>query len=125
MNVDSLVQLPAALTHPRESGDASFVLGVDGGATKTLAAVLDLDSRKLYVALGGPSNEDAVGTQAAVQAVLGAADEAIKRAGIEADEIGAAVLAIAGTDTDAIAQHVLLARTADWVPTASSLLGPP
>jgi glucosamine kinase len=115
MNGDSLVQLPRALTHPRGSGDASFVLGVDGGATKTLAAVLDLERRRLHVALGGPSNEDAVGTQAAVQAVLGAADEAIKLAGIEADQIGAAVLAIAGTDTDAIAHHVLLARTADWL----------
>jgi len=115
MNGDSLVQLPTALTRLPGTGDASFVLGVDGGATKTLAAVLDLESRKLHLALGGPSNEDAVGTQAAVQAVLGAADEAIKRAGIEADEIGAAVLAIAGTDTDAIAQHVRLARTADWL----------
>ena len=92
-----------------------FLLGVDGGATKTLAAVLDLESRALHLAQGGPSNEDAVGTQSAVQAVLGAADEAIERAGIEPRGLAAAVLAIAGTDTDAVARHVRSARTDDWI----------
>ena len=111
----SLVQLPEALTRAHADTGARYVLGVDGGATKTLAAVLDLESRALHVALGGPSNEDAVGTNAAVHAVLGAADEAIERAGIATEELGAAVLAIAGTDTDAIAKHVRLARTADWI----------
>jgi N-acetylglucosamine kinase-like BadF-type ATPase len=115
MTDQSLVELPESLLHPRTEGGARFVLGVDGGATKTLAAILDLDTRALHLALGGPSNEDAVGTNAAVQAVLGAADEAITRAGIEADELGSAVLAIAGTDTRAIAAHVLLARSADWI----------
>ena len=115
MTRESLVQLPDALTRVQADTGARYVLGVDGGATKTLAAVLDLESRALYVALGGPSNEDAVGTNAAVQAVLGAADGAIERAGIATEELGAAVLAIAGTDTGAIAKHVRLARTADWI----------
>ena len=78
MKRDSLVQLPPALTPAAvDAPDARFVLGVDGGATKTLAAVLDLESRTLHLAHGGPSNEDAVGTRAAVQALLEAADEAI------------------------------------------------
>ena len=115
MTRESLVELPDALTRAQADTGARYVLGVDGGATKTLAAVLDLESRVLYVALGGPSNEDAVGTDAAVHAVLGAADEAIERAGISTEELGAAVLAIAGTDTGAIAKHVRLARTADWL----------
>ena len=49
MNRDSLVQLPAALTRPQARADARFVLGIDGGATKTLAAVLDLESRALHL----------------------------------------------------------------------------
>jgi N-acetylglucosamine kinase-like BadF-type ATPase len=110
-----LVQLPSALVRPPSCGDARFVLGVDGGATKTLAAVLDLESRALQLAHGGPGNEDAVGTRAAVQAVLGAADDALERAGIAQHELGAAVLAIAGTDTDAIARHVRSARNDDWI----------
>ncbi len=115
MTRDSLVQLPAALTRPRVRPEARFVLGVDGGATKTLAAVLDLESGALHVAHGGPSNEDAVGPRSAVQAVLGAADEAIEQAGIAREGLGAAVLAIAGTDTDAFARHVRSARTDDWI----------
>ncbi len=115
MKRESLVQLPAALAQPRAPTDGRFVLGVDGGATKTLAAILDLESRALHLAHGGPSNEDAVGTRAAVQAVLGAADDAIARAGIAQDRLGAAVLAIAGTDTEAVARQVGSARTDDWI----------
>jgi glucosamine kinase len=115
MTRESLVALPEALTRAQADTGARYVLGVDGGATKTLAAVLDLESRALYLALGGPSNEDAVGTNAAVHAVLSAADGAIERAGIAPEELGAAVLAIAGTDTGAIAKHVRLARTDDWI----------
>jgi N-acetylglucosamine kinase-like BadF-type ATPase len=115
MKRDSLVRLPAALTRPAASGHARFVLGLDGGATKTLAAVLDLESQALHLAHGGPSNQDAVGVKAAVQAVLGTAQEAIERAGIAQDGLGAAVLAIAGIDTDAVARHVRSARTDDWI----------
>jgi N-acetylglucosamine kinase-like BadF-type ATPase len=115
MKGDSLVQFPPALTRQRASPNARFLLGVDGGATKTLAAVLDLDTLTLHLGHGGPGNEDAVGARAAVQAVLGAADEAIERAGIAQDGLGAAVLAIAGTDTDAVARHMRSARTDDWI----------
>jgi glucosamine kinase len=110
-----LLQLPHALTAPAASANARFVMGVDGGATKTLAAVLDLESHALYLGHGGPSNEDAVGAQAAVRALLGAADQAIERAGISEDRLGAAVLAIAGTDTDDVARHVRSARTDAWI----------
>src|ERR1039458_4994320 len=115
MKRDSLLQLPSALTRARASADAGFVLGVDGGATKTLAAVLDLERQALHLAHGGPSNPDSVGAQAAVQAMLGTADAAIERAGIAADGLGAAVLAIAGTDTDAVARHLRSARTDNWI----------
>jgi glucosamine kinase len=115
MKRDSLVQLPTALKRPASRASARFVMGIDGGATKTLAAVLDLDSHALHLAHGGPSNEDAVGAKAAVHALLGVAEEAIERAGITQDRLAAAVLAVAGTDTDAIAQQVLAARTDDWI----------
>jgi N-acetylglucosamine kinase-like BadF-type ATPase len=115
MRRDSLVQLPAVLSTVQPRTDAHFVMGVDGGATKTLAAVLDLRSRALHLGHGGPSNEDAVGSTAAVQALLSAADEAIEHAGIDAGQLGAAVLAIAGTDTEDVAQHVRSARTDAWL----------
>ncbi|MGO9321243.1 MAG: BadF/BadG/BcrA/BcrD ATPase family protein [Solirubrobacteraceae bacterium] len=115
MTRHSLVELPAALTSAQPRTDARYVMGVDGGATKTLAAVLDLRERTLHLGHGGPSNEDAVGAQAAVQELLRAADEAIAHAGIDAGQLGAAVLAIAGTDTEDVARNVRAARTDAWL----------
>lgn len=115
MNRDSLVQLPAALSSRQPHSDARYVMGVDGGATKTLAAVLDLREKRLHVGEGGPSNEDAVGAQDAVRELLGAAEQAIAAAGIDDGRLGAAVLAIAGTDTDSVARHVRAARTDAWI----------
>src|SRR5471032_3013045 len=97
-----LVLLPRTLTDPVPRADARFLLGIDGGATKTLAAVLDLEHSTLHLGHGGPSNEDAVGAKAAVQALLDAAGAAVAAAGIESSELDGAVLAVAGTDTDSI-----------------------
>jgi glucosamine kinase len=115
MKRDSLVHLPDVLTQPQARGETRYVMGVDGGATKTLAAVLDLEEGKLHLGHGGPSNQDAVGPEAAVKALLGAADEAIEAADIQASQLGAAVLAIAGTDTDDLVRNVRAARTDAWI----------
>jgi len=115
MKRDPLVKLPAALTDRRPHPPARYLLGIDGGATKTLAAVLDLEDGTLHLGHAGPSNEDAVGASAAVRALMSAADEAIARAGISAEQLGVAVLAIAGTDTDSVAAHVRSARTEKWI----------
>jgi len=115
MRRDSLVELPAVLSSAQPRTDARFVMGVDGGATKTAAAVLDLRERTLHVGEAGPSNEDAIGADAAVREMLRAADEAMRHAGIDAGQLGAAVLAIAGTSTDSVARHVREARTEAWI----------
>ncbi len=115
MKHDSLVQLPALLSARQPHVDTRYVMGVDGGATKTLAAVLDLHERTLHVGHGGPSNEDAVGAEAAVRELLRAADDALARACIDAAQLGAAVLAIAGTDTEDVARNVRTTRTDAWL----------
>jgi glucosamine kinase len=115
MKRDSLVQLPAVLSSPQPHVDARYVMGVDGGATKTLAAVLDLREKALYTGEGGPSNEDAVGAEVAVRELLRAAEEALAHAGIVAEQLGSAVLALAGTSTDSIARKVREARTDAWL----------
>jgi N-acetylglucosamine kinase-like BadF-type ATPase len=94
---------------------ARFLLGIDGGATKTLAAVLDVEAGSLHLGHGGPSNQDAVGAEAATQALLDAADEAIAGAGTSIDGLDAAVLAVAGTDTDAIVCEVRAHRPPEWI----------
>ena len=68
-----------------------------------------------HSATAGPSNEDAVGAKAAVQALLDAAGEALDGAGIGERELAAAVAAIAGTDTASVARHVHAARGESWI----------
>jgi N-acetylglucosamine kinase-like BadF-type ATPase len=92
-----------------------FLLGIDGGATKTLAAVLDVERRRLHLGRGGPSNQDAVGVQAAGRALFESADEALAGAGIADAQLDAAVVAVAGTDTDAVVAHVREARSREWI----------
>ncbi|HTA97690.1 MAG TPA: BadF/BadG/BcrA/BcrD ATPase family protein [Solirubrobacteraceae bacterium] len=99
----------------QDSLGTRFVMGVDGGATKTLAAVLDLRKQTLHLGHGGSSNQDAVGAHAATDSLVKATDEAIGRAGIEREQLDAAVLAIAGTDTDAVATHVRERCPAAWL----------
>jgi N-acetylglucosamine kinase-like BadF-type ATPase len=98
---------------PARSG-ARWLLGIDGGATKTLAAVLDRERGELHFGHAGPSNEDAVGADVAVHALLGAADAALAAAGAPEAGPDAAVVAVAGTDTDAIAGHVR-AKRSEWL----------
>ena len=140
---DSLVSLPPALAHfaaeqrpaaagpdgpasagvttaaapgtAVRSGGARYLLGIDGGATKTLAAVLDVEHGELHVGHGGPSNQDAVGVQAAGRALFDAADQALAGAGISDRELDGAVLAVAGTDTDAVIAYVCRERSPDWI----------
>jgi glucosamine kinase len=117
MNRDPLVTLPpilAAAIAPATDG-ARYVLGIDGGATKTLAAVLDLQRRVLHLGHAGPSNEDAVGTRLAVAAVLDATDAALAAAGIAQNDLAAAVLAVAGTDTESLDRHLREARPQQWI----------
>lgn len=115
MKREPLVTLPSALLSPALETGARFVMGVDGGATKTLAAVLDLQECVLHLGHGASSNPDAVGARTATDSLRQATDEAIARAGIEHGQLDAAVLAIAGTDTDAVAAEVRSNRPSTWV----------
>ncbi len=115
MRDDSLIELPRALAQPPKGTTARFLMGVDGGATKTLAAVLDLREQAIHVGHGGSSNPDSVGAPSATDALLSATDEAIDRAGIAREDLDAAVLAIAGTDTDAVAAHVRKRAPEGWI----------
>jgi glucosamine kinase len=94
---------------------ARFLLGIDGGATKTLAAVLDLERCQLHLGHAGPSNADAAGAQKAGRALLEAADGALAGAQIEDGQLDAAVLAVAGTDTDAVVAQVRDERSQRWI----------
>src|SRR5947207_10366356 len=103
-----LLTLPDALVpHPgilpgttTATGPAKLLLGVDGGATKTLAAVLDTGTYRLSTGVAGPSNPHSVGFPSAISAISEAVGKALRSAGIEPSAISAAVLGVASVDTD-------------------------
>jgi N-acetylglucosamine kinase-like BadF-type ATPase len=115
MEHEPLVKLPTSLATAKRGSDARFVMGVDGGATKTLAAVLDLRERTLHLGHGGSSNPDAVGASNATQALLRATDEALARANVGHEQLDGTVLAVAGTDTEAVAAQVRSNRPSEWL----------
>jgi N-acetylglucosamine kinase-like BadF-type ATPase len=77
----------------------SRVLAVDGGNTKTLAAVAGADGRTLGAGKGGISDiYNAPEPAVAIDAIEAAAREALARAGVVPGDLGAAVFSLAGAD---------------------------
>lgn len=102
----SLTKIPIPLLDGSRATGAHFVMGVDGGATKTVAAVLDLATSDLAIGRGGPSNADAVGVSASERAVEAAMGAALSGADIGGRSVGTAVIALAGTIPDELQRRV-------------------
>jgi len=98
--------IPGSLLDGSRATGRRHIAGIDGGATKTLAAVLSLDTFEINFGNGGPSNVDAVGAQAAASAIRDAMREAFGEADVDDDDVGTAVVGIAGTPSDEIAHSV-------------------
>jgi N-acetylglucosamine kinase-like BadF-type ATPase len=77
----------------------TFLLGVDGGGTKTMAAVLDVHRYVVTTATSGTSNPDVVGFEAAASSILDAVHRALGAAGAIVADIPASVIAVASADT--------------------------
>lgn len=81
------------------AGTVTHLLGVDGGGTKTTAAVLDLRRSTLSTSTAGPSNPDVNGIEAAVASITDAVRGALDAAGATPGDLAGAVLAIASADS--------------------------
>lgn len=77
----------------------SYVLGVDGGGTRTVCILADLEGNVLGLGQGGPSNYHSVGLAASVGAIRQVMQEAV--AGLPSKDlpVEAACLGLAGVDT--------------------------
>jgi N-acetylglucosamine kinase-like BadF-type ATPase len=64
-----------------------FVLGIDGGGTKTAATLADLQGNVLAEEVGGPSNFLIIGVEAAAQNILEVAEACCERAGLSARQV--------------------------------------
>jgi N-acetylglucosamine kinase-like BadF-type ATPase len=102
----SLMKIPGALLDGSRATGRRHVVGIDGGATKTIAAVLALDTFDLRFGHGGPSNVDAVGVTAAASAIRAATGEALGAAGVDAGAVGTAVIGLAGTPSEELADSI-------------------
>jgi N-acetylglucosamine kinase-like BadF-type ATPase len=77
----------------------SWVLAVDGGNTKTLAAVADARGITAGAGRGGTSDiYNAVTPEVAIDAIEAAARQALTAAGIDGDAIESAAFSLAGAD---------------------------
>jgi glucosamine kinase len=119
--------LPGATGQPGGTAPAGLLIGVDGGATKTIAATFNPDTGQASVAETGPSNPEAIGLDAAASSInsaimiaLDAHADYLQDGQRHAPEtaISAAVLGIAGINTHEEGQR-LLAR----VPSLESKVG--
>jgi N-acetylglucosamine kinase-like BadF-type ATPase len=102
----SLMTIPGALLDGSRATGRRHVAGIDGGATKTLAAVLSLNTFEISLGRGGPSNVDAVGAEAAAAAIRDALREALSEGGVDDGDVGTAVVGLAGTPSDELAHSV-------------------
>ena len=75
-----------------------YYLGVDGGATKTLALCGDAAGNILGCGLAGPSNYQVVGTAAAMHAVATSLEKTLQQASLEQGQIEFTVFALSGAD---------------------------
>ena len=73
-----------------------YVLGIDGGGTKTVALVADLRGNVLGVGTSGASNYQTVGLDRAVAALKEASEGAIAATGMRIRKFKAACLGLAG-----------------------------
>jgi N-acetylglucosamine kinase-like BadF-type ATPase len=73
-----------------------YVLGIDGGGTKTLGLVADLKGRVVSSTAGGTSNPQVIGFQGASQVILEVIQKCCHRARCRSRDLKAVVVGLAG-----------------------------
>jgi N-acetylglucosamine kinase-like BadF-type ATPase len=77
-----------------------FVVGVDGGGTKTAAAVVGDDLGVIGTAVAGPSNYRSVGMEASSQSIQEAVSHALRVAEVPLGQVEAICMCLSGFDTE-------------------------
>jgi N-acetylglucosamine kinase-like BadF-type ATPase len=78
----------------------TFVLGVDGGGSKTHAVVADATGEVLGISVRGPSNWEEIGLARAADTLERVVTAALTDAGLAAGDLSASVFGVAGVDWD-------------------------
>jgi len=97
MNTSSKTNKPGTAN----ADQSRYVLGVDGGGSKTMALVAELDESGQMTIIGrgrgGPSNLRLAGKEQSLNSLDQAVDDALKQAGLPGRFLDYAVLALAGS----------------------------
>ena len=78
-----------------------YVLGIDGGGTRTRAAIIDNEGNVLGICIGNTSNYDDIGIDAARENIKQVVDCALQKTGIFISQFHAAFLGIGGVSSEA------------------------
>lgn len=73
-----------------------YVIGLDGGGTKTVAELFNLEGKVLADVRGGPSNFQVIGEDKAAEVILNLCEECCRTAGVVPEDIGAVVAGLTG-----------------------------
>ncbi len=88
-----------------------YVLGFDGGGTKSICVIAQADGTVVGVGDSGATNFQGVGVGAAGQEVEKAIVQALKQAGISADQVATGAYGVSGADREAdfdtVSEYVL------------------
>lgn len=105
--LESLVEVPIEVRSTRtDLLPGQIVIGVDGGASKTVAAALRVTSGELAVAASDASNPDAVGAERAGRVLQQVVEQCLTRLAASFDDVARAVFAVAGTDAPTVRKMV-------------------
>lgn len=78
----------------------AFVVGIDGGGTKTRAVVADHDGKFISMAMSGPSNPKAIGLEEAAGTVASVIRKAFASAGLTSVDVDVLQIGLAGVRTE-------------------------
>lgn len=84
-----------------------YIIGIDGGGTKTLGYISNLEGKILSKALGGPSNYHSVGLERTKQSILKVIKKLLSFVNATFDDLELLVLGLAGIDRDEDKKNIL------------------
>lgn len=109
---------PAGDSRPTDAAQQTFVLGVDGGGTKTAALVASIDengrSTTIGRAISKSSNQVALGFDAAMANLAEAIEQACASCAVSPDQLAAGTFALAGSGTESAKRKILDFINACW-----------
>ena len=95
---------------PSSSDNNKYIIGIDGGGTKTIAIIVDADSNVIGTGLSGPANP-LHGYEQAINSITEAAKLALKDAGLDGIQLGDLV---AGVGLAGVNLPVLFEKMSNW-----------